>query len=177
MDERNQTDKGAAPTGGGSAVAEKKPKPKRKAASGDRKPGGDRRRGRRSGGGRREGQGKRNRALGARGEEAAAHFLEQRGYTILERNWTCFAGEADIIAVRGGILAFIEVKTRRGNQKGFPAEAVSASKRERYERVALAYLQDHVPGETTVRFDIVSIVVLPEDRAFIRHHIAAFTGN
>ena len=45
MDERNQTDKGAAPKGGGSAVAEKKPKPKRKAASGDRKPGGDRRRG------------------------------------------------------------------------------------------------------------------------------------
>ena len=177
MDERNQTDKGAAPKGGGSAVAEKKPNPKRKAATGERKPGGGRRRGRRSGGGRREGQGKRNRALGARGEEAAAHFLEQRGYTILERNWTCFAGEADIIAVRGGILAFIEVKTRRGNQKGFPAEAVSASKRERYERVALAYLQDHVPGETTVRFDIVSIVVLPEDRAFIRHHIAAFTGN
>lgn len=177
MDERNQAGKGAAPKGGGAAVAEKKPRPKRKAPAGDRKTGGNRRRGQRSGRERRDGQGKRNRALGARGEEAAAHFLEQRGYIILERNWTCFAGEADIIAVRGGILAFIEVKTRRGNQKGFPAEAVSAAKRERYERVALAYLQDHVPGETTVRFDIVSIVVLPEDRAFIRHHIAAFAGN
>ena len=75
------------------AIKEKKPKsasaPKRKAREGSRK--------------RRpadpNAQGRRNQALGARGEEAAARFLQRNGYTILERNWTCFAGEADIIAI------------------------------------------------------------------------------
>ena len=75
------------------AIKEKKAKsasaPKRKAREGSRK--------------RRpadpNAQGRRNQALGARGEEAAARVLQRNGYTILERNWTCFAGEADIIAV------------------------------------------------------------------------------
>ena len=68
------------------AIKEKKAKsasaPKRKAREGSRK--------------RRpadpNAQGRRNQALGARGEEAAARFLQRNGYTILERNWTCFAG-------------------------------------------------------------------------------------
>lgn len=119
-------------------------------------------------------RGKRNQALGMRGEEIAAHFLQRNGYCILERNWTCFAGEADIIAIDGDTLAFIEVKTRRGTRKGFPAEAVVAAKREKYERIALAYVSDHDLGDVVVRFDVVSIVVLPGQRAFIRHHLGAF---
>ena len=83
------------------AIKEKKPKsasaPKRKAREGSRK--------------RRpadpNAQGRRNQALGARGEEAAARFLQRNGYTILERNWTCFAGEADIIAVNDEALVFV----------------------------------------------------------------------
>lgn len=121
-------------------------------------------------------RGEANRALGARGEEAAVRFLLRRGYLILERNWTCFAGEADIIALREDTLAFIEVKTRRGARKGFPAEAVNAAKREKYERIALAYVQDHFLGEAVVRFDVISIVVLSGDRAFIRHHIGAYSA-
>ena len=122
-------------------------------------------------------RGKRNQSLGARGEEAAAHFLQRNGYFILERNWTCFAGEADIIAVDGRTLAFIEVKTRRGTRKGFPAEAVVAAKREKYEHIALAYVTDHDLGEVVVRFDVVSIVVLPGERAFIRHHLGAYSAE
>lgn len=119
-------------------------------------------------------RGKRNQSLGARGEEVAARFLQRNGYRILERNWTCFAGEADIIAIDGDTLTFIEVKTRRGTRKGFPAEAVVAAKREKYERIALAYVSDHDLGEVVVRFDVVSIVVLPGQRAFVRHHLGAF---
>ena len=40
----------------------------------------------------------RNKDLGSKGEEAAARYLVRRGYDIVERNWTCIAGEADIIA-------------------------------------------------------------------------------
>lgn len=123
------------------------------------------------------GQGARNKELGRRGEEAAANFLERRGFVILERNWTCFAGEADIIASDGEVLVFAEVKTRRGIRKGFPAEAVNANKRDRYERIALAYVQDHFYGEITVRFDVISIVVMDSGQAMVRHHLNAFCAE
>jgi putative endonuclease len=119
--------------------------------------------------------GKRNKALGARGEEAAARFLDRRGYEILERNWTCFAGEADIIARDEDTIVFVEVKTRKDCGHGFPSEAVTAAKREKYEKIALAFLSDYEPTDFPVRFDVVSIVVIGPDKAMIRHQINAFS--
>ena len=55
-----------------------------------------------------------NQSLGKRGEDVAVGFLERRGYEILERNWKCPFGEADIIARDGDDVVFIEVKTRTG---------------------------------------------------------------
>lgn len=112
--------------------------------------------------------------LGERGEDAAARFLKARGYEILERNWKCFAGEADIIALDEDALVFVEVKTRKDVSKGFPSEAVGAKKRERYERIALAYLQNADFVDIRVRFDIISIIPVGEGRAMLRHHINAF---
>lgn len=112
--------------------------------------------------------------LGKRGEEAAACFLERREYEILDRNWKCIAGEADIIALQDDTLCFIEVKTRKDAQKGFPSEAVDTRKRSRYERIAACYLKDHDYANVRVRFDIIAILVLGEDRAFLRHHLNAF---
>ena len=117
----------------------------------------------------------RNKELGRRGEEAAARFLFHRGYDILERNWTCVAGEADIIALDGDALVFVEVKTRTGSAMGFPAEAVTAKKRDRYERIACLYLEEHGFSDMMVRYDVVSIVVMPPDRAVVRHHINAWS--
>lgn len=112
--------------------------------------------------------------LGKRGEEAAACFLERREYEILDRNWKCIAGEADIVALQDDTLCFIEVKTRKDAQKGFPSEAVDTQKRSRYERIAACYLKDHDYADVRVRFDIIAILVLGEDRAFLRHHLNAF---
>ena len=112
--------------------------------------------------------------LGRRGEEAAARFLERRGFEVLERNWTCFAGEVDIIALQEDALCFIEVKTRSSVQKGFPSEAVDGRKRDRYERIAACYLKENVHDDLRVRFDVISILALGGDRAFLRHHINAF---
>lgn len=120
-------------------------------------------------------RGKRNKELGARGEEAAARFLVKRGYDIVERNWKCYAGEVDIIARDEETLIFVEVKTRKDCQKGFPAEAVNAEKRTRYEKIALEFLKNYEVVDLSVRFDVISIVVVSEDRALIRHHIAAFS--
>lgn len=112
--------------------------------------------------------------LGKRGEEAATCFLERREYEILDRNWKCIAGEADIVALQDDTLCFIEVKTRKDAQKGFPSEAVDTRKRLRYERIAACYLKDHDYADVRVRFDIIAILVLGEDRAFLRHHLNAF---
>lgn len=106
--------------------------------------------------------------LGARGEEAAARFLEKRGYTILERNWTCIAGEADIIALDDEGIHFVEVKTRRGEGKGFPEEAVDAKKRRRYEAISELYFCEYDGFETWYTFDIISINVLDNGRATMR---------
>lgn len=120
-------------------------------------------------------RGKRNKELGRRGEDAAANFLYRRGYEILERNWVCAAGEADIIARDGDALVFVEVKTRKDCEKGFPAEAVTAAKREKYERIACMFIKGYDVVDVSVRFDVVSIVVMAPDRAFIRHHIGAYS--
>lgn len=122
-----------------------------------------------------ERQGERNKSLGRKGEDAAARYLAQRGYEILERNWTCFAGEADIIARDEEWLVFVEVKTRRNTDKGFPSDAVDARKRDRYEKIALAYAAEYSASDIPVRFDVVSIVVIGKGKAMIRHHMNAFT--
>ena len=112
--------------------------------------------------------------LGRRGEQAAVRFLERKGYEILETNWECFAGEADIISIDEETLVFTEVKTRTSIEKGFPAEAVDAKKRERYEKIAACYLRGYDGPSQRVRFDVISILVISEDRAFLRLHTNAF---
>lgn len=112
--------------------------------------------------------------LGRRGEEAAANFLVRRGFEILHRNWECFAGEVDIVALQEDTICFIEVKTRSSIQKGFPSEAVDGRKRDRYERIAACYLKEFAHDDLRVRFDVISILALGENRAFLRHHINAF---
>jgi putative endonuclease len=112
--------------------------------------------------------------LGRRGEEAAGAYLERVGFGILERNWRTRAGEVDIVAQDGATLVLVEVKTRRSFVAGTPEESVSPTKQKRLGRLASAYLQklDEEPG--SVRFDVVTIYVLGEDRALLRHHRAAF---
>ena len=120
-------------------------------------------------------RGRRNRELGRRGEDAAARYLYRHGYEIVERNWACCAGEADIIARDGRTVVFVEVKTRRDCDKGFPSEAVTAAKRERYEKIACVFLSNCDLDDVSVRFDVMSIVVVGTDRAFVRHTIDAFS--
>ena len=112
--------------------------------------------------------------LGRRGEEAAARFLVRRGYEVIERNWTCPAGEADIIAKDDECIVFVEVKTRMDEDQGVPEEAVTAEKRKRYERIAAFFLRDYEEVNIQVRFDVIGILVLTPDRAMVRHHINAF---
>ncbi|HEY5540156.1 MAG TPA: YraN family protein [Coriobacteriia bacterium] len=112
--------------------------------------------------------------LGERGEDAAAAFLERAGMTVVERNWRCQAGEIDIVGLDDDAIVFVEVKTRRTVNKGTPEEAVTPAKRRRYAKLAAAYLQTAGLSDVPVRFDVITLLVIAEDRALLRHHRAAF---
>jgi len=101
---------------------------------------------------------RRSAPLGARGERAAAEFLERLGYRILDRGRRYKFGELDLVALDGETIVFVEVKTRRRDDLASPAEAVDRRKQERLTRAALAYLKRRRLLGRRTRFDIVSIV-------------------
>jgi putative endonuclease len=112
--------------------------------------------------------------LGNQGEDIACTFLERSGVTILERNWRCQAGEADVIAREGDDLVFVEVKTRTSNSAGFPEDAVNREKRRRYEKIATEYLFSHNLPSARVRFDVMALLLSGDGKAFLRHHRDAY---
>jgi len=100
------------------------------------------------------------RKLGQRGEEIAADYLRQQGYTILAHNWRCPAGEVDIVAREEETLAFVEVRTRRaGGRLGTPEESVTPRKQARMVEVAQTYLQEAGLDDAAWRIDVVAIEV------------------
>lgn len=121
-------------------------------------------------------QGMTPQQIGRRGEQAAARYLDHMGYIILERNWQCPAGEVDIVALDEGALVFCEVKTRTNLDCGLPEEAVDARKRNRYEKIAGWYLRDHDFVDMPVRFDIVALLAVSNERALVRHLVNAFAA-
>ena len=90
------------------------------------------------------------------GEERAAQYLQLRGWKIVDRNFSCRFGEIDLIASRRGILAFIEVKTRRDASHGEAREFVTAAKQQRILSAASLYLSSH-ETELQPRFDVIEI--------------------
>ncbi|MEG2074615.1 MAG: YraN family protein [Angelakisella sp.] len=90
------------------------------------------------------------------GESAAAQYLLQNGYRILERNWHCKCGELDIIATKGEIIAFVEVKTRKPNAIVSPLAAVNYQKQHRVIKSAEAYLACHTL-DLQPRFDVAAV--------------------
>ena len=126
------------------------------------------------GSGKGSGKQMHNRELAQRGENAAARYLQWMGYEIEAMNWRCKAGEADIVARDGDCVVFVEVKTRSNIDKGFPEEAVTPEKRSRYERIAALFLRRYPADDLAVRFDVIGILVLDEEKMLIKHHVNAF---
>lgn len=101
--------------------------------------------------------------LGSKGEKIAADFLRKKGYTIVCKNFRCRSGEVDIIARQGGVLVFVEVKTRRSASFGSPAAAVTPRKQQQIAKAALEYLARENLFDTEARFDVVSILVAADE--------------
>lgn len=98
------------------------------------------------------------RKKGAEYEQVAAGYLRRCGVEILECNYRNRRGEIDLIGRDGAYTVFFEVKYRRTNQKGAPAEAVNYTKQKTICRVADYYRMTHGMGEfSAVRYDVVAI--------------------
>jgi putative endonuclease len=114
-------------------------------------------------------------AVGGYGERVAVRHLVERGLVLLDRNWRCPLGEVDVVMRdRGDVVAFIEVKTRRGDRFGTPAEAVGPAKVRRLRRIAAAWLAHRGIHPAEVRFDVVEVRPQRSGPAVVTHLAGAF---
>lgn len=95
--------------------------------------------------------------LGKWGEDMAAAYLQEKGYSILERDWKSGHHDLDIIAQEGNTLVVVEVKTRRNRLFGDPEEAIDYKKRRSLLSVINHYVKTHHTCRS-VRFDVISVV-------------------
>ncbi|MFQ5691534.1 MAG: YraN family protein [Nitrospinota bacterium] len=112
-------------------------------------------------------------ALGKRGEEEAARYLQKRGYEIVERNVRTRLGEIDLIARDGEVLVFVEVKTRSSGAFAPPELAVDGRKRRKLLDLAHAHL-GRLGEAVDCRFDVLGLVLRPGRRPVIHHIQNAF---
>lgn len=103
-------------------------------------------------------------ALGRIGESAAVALLQRRGYRILARNFRCPLGELDLVAADGGVIVFVEVKTRTTAGRGDPFDAITPRKQRRLTRLATYFLKGRNALHRPARFDAVSVTVTPQGR-------------
>ena len=105
----------------------------------------------------------------------AADHLAAAGWSVLARNWRDGPRELDLVVFREGILAFVEVKTRRGNRCGLPLEGITWRKRREVERAAAAWIRgrgNDLPYLNAIRFDAVAVRLPPhphEGEAEVHH--------
>ncbi len=87
-----------------------------------------------------------NTTFGRIGEEAAAKYLQKKGYRILAENYSAGGGELDIVAYHKKTLVFVEVKTRSGNLFGSPAQAVDEKKIALLHSAGNAFIKEQCPS-------------------------------
>jgi len=98
-----------------------------------------------------------NSSVGKLGEKKAAEYLRSQNYSILSCNYRTKLGELDIVAKKDNIVTFCEVKTRVGDSKGKPYEAVDARKlKHLYSACQLYVLQNNLKN-ATLSLQVISI--------------------
>ena len=90
------------------------------------------------------------------GEDKAAEYLRNKGYKIIRRNFSCRAGEIDIIAEDERYLVFAEVKLRKNDRYGEAREFVNTSKQQKIIKTASLFLSRY-ETEKQPRFDVIEV--------------------
>ncbi|MEO5928132.1 MAG: YraN family protein [Patescibacteria group bacterium] len=104
------------------------------------------------------------RRFGDSGEDLAVVFLMSRGFTILQRNWSCRLGEIDVIAEKEGVVHFVEVKTRRTRMFGNPEDSITRKKLLHMRRTIDVYLAQARIQPREYQMDALAILVLPGEK-------------
>jgi putative endonuclease len=108
-----------------------------------------------------------NQIIGRRGENAAAAYLQEHGYEIVERNARTPHGEIDLVARREDITYFVEVKTRTSRRLGLPEEAVTPKKRAAMFAAGRHYAAVHEIDYWQA--DVLAVEELPGRQPVIEH--------
>ncbi|MBI9072619.1 MAG: YraN family protein [Melioribacteraceae bacterium] len=112
--------------------------------------------------------------IGKLGENLAAMYLIQKGYSIITRNYRHGHGEIDIIAQFQKYMIFVEVKTRKSLEYGTPEEAVTKSKQKQIRKVAEAFINEHDQTDLDYRLDVIAILLQKNEKPKINHYENAF---
>ncbi|WP_303133342.1 YraN family protein [uncultured Olsenella sp.] len=106
-------------------------------------------------------------SIDERSHEAIRAYLRHRGIEVLEEGWARGSGSIDPIAMDDEELVFVDAATKCGGHD-MPREEPDQG---RFERIAAAYLAEaEVEGLTSIRYDIVSLLVTGSEKALLRHH-------
>lgn len=98
------------------------------------------------------------RAFGSGAEQLVVEHLERQGWRVRDRNVNQRFGELDVVAEKGQVLAFVEVRMRSTAAWGDPALSVSRSKQRKVVMAATEYCQRHRLFQRVIRFDVASVV-------------------
>ena len=108
---------------------------------------------------RKDGEMRYRKNVGKIGEQLAADMLSNNGYRVIARNYAAIDGEIDIIAIKDGVMHFVEVKTRTSDEFGFPADAITETKREHIRKAARSYLSGRRGHWSELSFDVYEVMV------------------
>lgn len=112
-------------------------------------------------------------AFGELGERIAERWLRRQGWRIVQRRFRSGHRDIDLVAERDGLVAFVEVKARRGQRFGDPVEAVNWKKQRELGRSARVWIARHGRAPEAYRFDVIGVLVAgPHVR--VRHIENAF---
>ena len=98
-------------------------------------------------------------AFGVLGERIAERWLRRRGWRVVQRRFRSGHRDIDLVVERDGMVAFVEVKARRGAEFGGPVQAVHWRKRRELERSALVWIDRHGREAESYRFDVVGVLL------------------
>lgn len=94
---------------------------------------------------------------GLAGEEQAIRYLQSQGWEVVAHRFRVGRVELDIVARRGHLVAFIEVKARRGNAFGSPFEAITGAKRREMVKAARVWVDRYGKPADVFRFDCIAL--------------------
>lgn len=102
-----------------------------------------------------------NKTLGAEGESAACGFLEEKGFSIISKNFYAGrSGEIDLVAIKEKLLIFIEVKARNSDAFGGGIYSITENKKKKLRASAKYYLfknPEYNSPEYNIRFDLIIV--------------------